>query len=285
MNALTDAKALSPSDLEDMEEILRRAHEVARELALEAAVEMRNGFTHGMSRWTKSDAADWATEVDIRIEDMVQNRLNAEFPTHGIIGEEHGSLRSASSMRWYVDPIDGTCNYANGIPWSSFSLCLTYEDIPLVAVLMQPFTNELFHARKGRGAFINDMALTLNPDPISLPGNIVTSELSNHRHWTGMDEAMQSLQEEHVTVRIMGSSALSIVQVAAGRAIGAMLGSSSPIDVSAAMLIAMEAGASIRNEHGDSNFGEGIGTIVTHPSIVDRLWEVTFGRYKGRRSP
>lgn len=280
-----EAQFLSGVPSAEMEETLQHAHEVARELAQMAAVEMRHGFANGMSRWSKSDAADWVTDVDIRIEERVRQRLSAEFPTHGIVGEEHGSTRLSSSLRWYVDPIDGTCNYANGIPWSSFSLCLTYEDIPLVGVVMQPFTQELFHARRARGAYLNDTHLVLHPESITLPGCVVTSELANHEHWTGMDSALQSLQQEHVTVRIMGSSALSIVQVAAGRAAGAMLGSSNLVDVSAALLIATEAGASVRNTHRDGEFGVGTGMIAAHSSIADRLWEVTFSAFKSTYVP
>ncbi|WP_067623407.1 inositol monophosphatase family protein [Alicyclobacillus acidiphilus] len=267
---------LSESELANLDETLGRAHGVAKELAEIAAIEMRKGFAEGTSRWSKSDAADWVTDVDIRVEELVRERLMEEFPTHGISGEEHGSIRRSSAMRWYIDPIDGTCNYANGIPWSSFSICLTYEGMPLVGALMQPFTNELFHARKGVGAFLNDKRLNLPPDHIILPGGVVTSELSNHLYWSGMAAAMQSLQDEFVTVRIMGSSALSIVQVAAGRAIGAMLGGSSFIDVSAAILIATEAGATVRSALGDDRFGAGIGMIAAHPSVADKLWDMTF---------
>lgn len=257
---------------------LAHAYEIARTLGSQAAIMMRKGFAEGTSRWSKRDEADWVTDVDLEIEKTVRSVLHTEFPNCAVVGEEFGESGEAGEWKWYIDPIDGTCNYANGIPWSSFSLCLTHCEIPMIGVLAQPFTNEVFHAWRGHGAFVDDKPLRLADGDVALPGGVVTMELANHAHWDGMDDAMRFLQDTRVTARIMGSSALSIVQVAAGRAVGAILGGSGFIDVSAAMLIAEEAGAKLRSQRSDGSFGSSIGMVAAHPSVLEALWNATFQR-------
>ncbi|MCY0869061.1 MAG: inositol monophosphatase [Firmicutes bacterium] len=257
---------------------LLKAHRVAMELADWALAIMRDRIDGTLHARNKSSASDWVTEADLQIEQGVRERLHDEFPEHGVTGEEAGISGSAKpAFMWFVDPIDGTCNYAHGIRWNSFSLALLRADQPLVGVLGNPYDGETFHAVAGHGAHVGRRQLQQDGGQVPRQGGIVLIELANHRYWPGLAECLRWLEDHEITARIMGSSALSVAHVAAGRAAGALLGGSHPIDIGAAMLIAREAGARAMDRYGESDrFPQG-GVAVAHPLFLDELWRSAFG--------
>ena len=228
-----------------------RICEVATELAGWAATRIAGG--PAINTRTKAHAADLVTDLDQEIELRIRGRLEEAFPDHAFAGEEFGETGPSDALfRWYCDPIDGTTNYANGLGWCSFSLCCWDDTGPLVGVVADPFRRELFCAVRERGALRFDSfdvgdetaGTVLRPrDAGTLAGTVVTTEWAAHLPWAGMPGVLSALADANCTTRVMGSSALSMVQVAAGRAAGCVLGQNSRIDVSAAALIAAEAGA------------------------------------------
>ncbi len=257
---------------------LQKALRVAMELAEWAMSVMRDRIDGTLHARNKSSASDWVTEADLQIEQGVRSRLHDEFPRHGVTGEEAGSSGHAHpDFTWFVDPIDGTCNYTHGIRWNSFSLALLHEDRPVVGVLGNPYDGETFHAIANHGAHIGHRRLQLDVRQVPAAGGIVLVELANHRYWPGLHACLRWLEEREITVRIMGSSALSVAHVAAGRAVGAVLGGSHPIDIGASVLIAREAGAQTKDRFGESGrFPQG-GVTVAHPLFLDELWRSAFG--------
>ncbi len=133
---------------------------------------------------TKKDPADLVTEVDVMVERYVREMVGARFPGYGFVGEELGGTPTPGVPCWYLDPVDGTTNFANRIPWNAFSLALVLDDTPLVGVVADPWRGDLFEAVHGRGAKLNGRVLTMSGtravgDPLS--GRVVCTELAQNR--------------------------------------------------------------------------------------------------------
>jgi myo-inositol-1(or 4)-monophosphatase len=223
---------------------------------------------------TKAHDADLVTETDRQIERHVRAVIEDRFPGHAVVGEEYGGDPDlAGGPTWYVDPVDGTTNYASGLPWCSFSIALADREGPAVGVVADPFRNEVFSAVRGGPATCNGVAVRCR-DASSLAGEIVVTEWASHRPWPGMDVMLERLSAEHCTTRIMGSSALSLASVAAGRAVAGVIGEFHPIDVLAAVFIAAQAGAVVRAEDGSATLFPAAGGIaVAAPGVASAMWK------------
>ncbi|HEX5145137.1 MAG TPA: inositol monophosphatase, partial [Mycobacterium sp.] len=179
---------------------------------------------------TKSGPADLLTETDLAVEEYVREQIRDRFPDHRIIGEELGATGPEGGPVWYLDPVDGTTNYAHGLPWASFSLAVADAQGPVAGVVADPYRRELFSACRGHGARCNGV-LVHCADIGSLAGAILLTEWAGHQPWEGMTEMLGALSEQNCTTRIMGSSALSLASMAAGRAAAAVLGRYNTHDV------------------------------------------------------
>ncbi|WP_330348850.1 inositol monophosphatase family protein [Streptomyces sp. NBC_00582] len=221
---------------------LDRALRVATELAAWASETIRGARTTAVRR--KASPADLVTDTDEAVERHVRAVLGEAFPGYGIVGEEYGTTEGAGSApTWVVDPVDGTSNFAHGIGWCSFSLGLAAPDgTPLLGVVADPWRGETFTAVRGGGAHVDGVPVRA-ADHTTLTGHLFLTEWAAHAHWPGMDALLTELSARHCTVRVMGSTALSLVQVAAGRATAAAIGEFHHVDGLPALLIAQEAGA------------------------------------------
>ena len=204
----------------------------------------------------KENPADIVTEIDLMIETHVREVIAANFPDHNFVGEELGGTFEADTPSWYLDPIDGTTNFANRMPWSSFSLALAFNRTPLVGVVIDPWRNSLFEAQAGKGAQLNGEPIQVevqNEGINPLASRIVSTELASYQPWPGMLELLDELAKNFCTMRIMGSGTLTLTGVAAGRGVGAVIGHYSPIDHLAAAIIVHEAGGAVWDESGEVN--------------------------------
>lgn len=226
----------------------------------------------------KQNPADIVTEIDVLIEAHVREVIEANFPGHNFVGEEMGGNFQSDTPSWYLDPIDGTTNFANRMPWTSMSLALAFNRTPLVAVVIDPWRNSLFEARAGKGAKLNgreirveDQSGIANP----LSSRIVATELAAYQPWPGMLQLLDSLAENFCTMRIMGSGTLTLVGVSVARGVGSVIGHYSPIDHLAAVLIVHEAGGAVLDEKGEVNlFPEEGGILCATQAAARPLYEI-----------
>ncbi|MDQ0757359.1 inositol monophosphatase family protein [Arthrobacter sp. B3I4] len=253
---------------------LDRAAAVARQLG-EWAIKFISSTDPGQIS-TKEDPADLVTEVDVGVERHVREIIGAQFSGHSFVGEELGGSSVPGVPCWYLDPVDGTANLANGIPWNAFSLSLALDGVPLVGVVADPWRNEIFEAVQDRGAKLNGAPLRIpfqavDGDPLS--GRIVSTELANHRTWPGMLEMLAALSERHCTLRVMGSGTMSVVGIAAGRGAGAVIHHFGPADHLAAALIVQEAGGTVLDAEGRRCcFPASGGVLAAAPHAADALY-------------
>jgi myo-inositol-1(or 4)-monophosphatase len=215
---------------------------------------------------TKTSKADWVTETDLAVERHVRDMVSARFPEDRIVGEEYGATdASGARATWYVDPVDGTTNYVHGLPFSSFSCAVLDDEGAAIGVVADPYRRELLSAVRGRGARRNDEEMRC-AETETLTGGIFLTELTMQSLWKGMTTLMAALAHTGCVTRILGSNALSLASVGAGRALATLIGEFGPVDCHAGTLIAQEAGAAVRFE-GDS-------VLCAAPGIVDELVEL-----------
>ena len=257
------------------------AEQLAIDLACDAARSIAT--VRATTVTTKAHPADLVTELDTGIESDVRKRLLGAFPDHRLVGEEFGAGgNEQAAFTWFCDPVDGTTNYANDLGWSAFSLCCIDSDGPLLGVVSHPVRKELVVSRRGGGAWRwtlgDDFRPTGEPEKLAatttatLAGTIFTTELRAHLPWPGMFPMIDELAARSCTARILGSSALTLLQVAAGRAAGALISTFSPIDNLGSILAGLEAGAVCLDSDGNATTGPATGgVLLAAPNVAEEL--------------
>jgi myo-inositol-1(or 4)-monophosphatase len=227
-------------------DLLRLAHEVARE----AATLVRNRTGQAGAVATKSSPTDVVTEADRAAEDLIRRRLLAERPRDGFVGEESDARESSTGVTWVVDPIDGTVNFLYGIPQFSVSIAATVDDQPVAGVVLNVVTGECFTAYRGGGAWCDGRRLRVN-DPVPLGQCLVVTGFSYEREIRVQQAAaVAQLLGSVRDVRRLGSAALDLCFLAAGRCDAYVEEGLNAWDMAAGGLVAVEAGARIGTRPG-----------------------------------
>lgn len=254
--------------------LLSRALEVAGRLANEATDVITATAGRGAQPGTKdSDSPfDWVTDTDRILERHTRRVLTAEFPGIPVVGQEFGADVGArdAPYRWVVDPVDGTVNYVAGVPWCAYSLALIDSFGPVVGVVADPYRAQIYAAARGRGTRANGKPVQL-VDRDCTAGSIVCTELARKGPWPGMGRFIERAAEARVGVRVLGSAALSIAQVALGHAIAAVLHSYHEWDVAGSVALAIEAGAIVLDRRGEGTALPVDGLLVAAPTAAEQV--------------
>src|ERR1043165_7210757 len=136
--------------------------EVLFEATHEAGKIIQQYFQGVFSVGNKDGINNLVTEVDTMSETRIIEVIKQYYPDHFIVSDEVGEISTASPYKWIIDPIDGTVNFAHGIPICCVSIALLHEGIPLMGAVYNPMMNELFFAEKGKGAFLNDKPISVS---------------------------------------------------------------------------------------------------------------------------
>lgn len=225
---------------------------VAADAALAAGALQRTYFRSALNI-TKKGRIDLVTEADVAVEREIQSRIHARFPDHAFLGEESGPSSGATgaSHRWIVDPIDGTTNFAHGLALFCVSIGLEIDGRMAVAAVYDPMAGELFTAERGGGAYLNGRRLQVTTESAIVNGLLVTGfpYAPGDRRAEQLDIFAEMLAEAQA-VRRLGSAALDLCLVAAGRFDGFWEQGLQPWDVAAGGLIVEEAGGRVSDYHG-----------------------------------
>jgi myo-inositol-1(or 4)-monophosphatase len=230
----------------------------AAEIAREAGARLREFFAAGVETEYKGDA-DLVTVADRTAEKLIRDRLGEVFPEHGIYGEEGTRERLESEFRWYVDPLDGTTNFAHGFPQFCVSMGLEHrpagtaedEDGQLVAgVIYDPMRDELFTARRGHGAQLNGKAMRVSRAAHLAEALLATGFPSRKRHSSPNIHFYHEFTLRSHGVRRAGSAALDLAYVAAGRLDSFWEFNLNPWDTAAGILLVTEAGGQVTDFSG-----------------------------------
>jgi myo-inositol-1(or 4)-monophosphatase len=235
-------------------------------------------------RVDKKGAIDLVTEIDLEVERGFRALIAARFPGHTVLGEElsdPGDRGGAAEYCWVFDPVDGTTNYAHGLPIFCSSLALEIAGVPSIAAIYDPNRRELFTAERGVGAWLNGGPLAVSSAATLIDSLLCTGFPYNVQQNPG---AMVGLFGRFLTVsravRRLGSAAIDLCYVAAGRLDGFWEHSLQPWDVAAGALIVQEAGGRVTNLHGGPYSSRAGDVIASNGLIHDAMAEViaAFGR-------
>jgi myo-inositol-1(or 4)-monophosphatase len=224
------------------------------QLARQAGLILRAGYGREHQVGYKG-AIDLVTEVDHQSEALILTEIQRFFHGHRILAEESGAVDGCDGHLWYVDPLDGTVNYAHGVPFFSVAIAYARDGQTQVGVVYDPIRDELFSAERGRGAWLNGCVLKTSP-VTSLNKSLLVTGFPYNAWVTPEDniENFSRFSKLSQGVRRLGSAALDLCYIAAGRLDGYWELTLSPWDVAAGGLIAEEAGAIVTNLKGGPDY-------------------------------
>ena len=252
--------------------------DAAIQAAKSAGEVIRNNFaTSVLPTVTYKDANNVVTETDTAAEQAIFSILKPEFPDHSFFSEEAGLAKINSPYLWVIDPLDGTSNFAQGLPFFCVSIALFQNNQPILGVIYDPIHDELFTAKADKGAQLNGTPITpsnthaLEKSVLALGRG--SSIESKHRHTSIYTSTTPKVR----SARIMGSAALGITYVACGRLDGMIINDCRFYDCAAANIIAREAGALVSDFAGNplTHETEGMNDIlIASPNIQQELIQI-----------
>jgi len=242
------------------------------------ASELKRFFNGSFKISNKEGINNLVTEADHAAEKAIFAVIQAEYPNHFILSEETGEIIQDSTYKWIIDPIDGTVNFANGIPICCVSIGLEHEGKMIMGAVYNPIMNEFYVAEKGLGA-------TLNNQPISVSSktSVVKSCLVTGFPYTYLDapngpiQVFEKLIRKGVPVRRLGSAAIDLCWVAAGRFDGFYEHNLQAWDSAAGFLMVEEAGGKVTDFKGNHYSPYQPHLIATNGKIHDELMGIVNG--------
>jgi myo-inositol-1(or 4)-monophosphatase len=223
----------------------------------------------------KKGAIDLVTEVDLAVERQFRAMVAERFPGHVVLAEEFGASGPATAKYcWVFDPLDGTTNYAHGLPVFASSLALEIDGVVSVGAIFDPTRRELFTATLGGGAFLNGVPMRVSPVATLVDAMLVTGfPYTIHQSRDELVSLFSTFLSKAQAVRRLGSAALDLCYVAAGRMEGFWEQQLKPWDVAAGALMLTEAGGTITSLDG-SPFDVREGQLLAsngriHPALLD----------------
>src|SRR4029078_11567544 len=216
------------------------------EIAREAGALLMGYFQQHVKVEYKGDA-DLVTIADRTSEILIRERIKARWPGHDILGEEQGLVDTGSDYRWFVDPLDGTTNFAHGFPVFCVSLGLQHRGQMVAAVVYDPTRDEMFAAERAKGATLNDRPIHVSQTKLLKESLVGTGFPSHKRHENPNIHFYHQINLCSHGVRRAGSAALDLCYVACGRMDGFWEFNLNPWDTAAGVLIVEEAGGLVTN--------------------------------------
>jgi myo-inositol-1(or 4)-monophosphatase len=248
---------------------------VAVEVARAAGDLLRRELTGPRRIEFKGSPTNLVTEMDARAEALIVDRLLGEFPDDAVLAEERGVQAGRSERRWIIDPVDGTTNYAHGLPLYCVSIALEVAGRVELGVAYDPSHDELFVAERGAGAFCNDARLSVSSAATlersllatGFPYDVRSNPDNNVKEYAGFSMRAQG-------VRRLGSAVLYLAWVAAGRFDGYWELRLGPWDVAAAGLMVEEAGGRLTSLAGGPIELERPTVVASNGRIHDEMLAV-----------
>ena len=233
-------------------------------------------FFHQHLKVEYKGEADLVTAADRAAEKLIRERITQKWPHHDVLGEEQGLNDQGSEYRWYVDPLDGTTNFAHGYPVFCVSLGLERRSSPdgaerIAGVIYDPTRDELFSVERGKGAYLNGTAIHVSKTRTLQESLIATGFPSQKRHKNPNIYFYHQLSLHSHGVRRAGSAALDLCNVAAGRFEGFWEFNLNPWDTAAGVLLVEEAGGKVTRFDGSPFELNSRETLATNGLIHDEM--------------
>ena len=228
---------------------------------------------------------DLVTVADRESEKLIVARIRERFPQHDILGEEGTRQESGAEFKWYVDPLDGTTNFAHGFPVFCVSMGLERKGERIAGVLYDPTRDELFAAEKGSGATLNGKPMHVSKVAKLNEALVATGFPSHKRHQNPNIHFYHQITLRTHGVRRAGSAALDLAAVARGRVDGFWAFNLNPWDTAAGVLLVEEAGGTVSDFSGGpfhiSSREVCASNGVLHPALLAEFRAIFEGRVEG----
>jgi len=250
-------------------------------IAREAGELLMGYFARHVKVEYKGDV-DLVTEADRASEALILDRLQARFPRHDVMGEEGARRETGSDYKWYVDPLDGTTNFAHGFPVFCISMGLEHKGELIAGVIHDPTRGEMFSAEKGSGAYLNQRRIHVSKTTKLAESLMGTGFPSHKRHQSPNIHFYHQITLRSHGVRRAGSAALDLASVASGRFDGFWEFHLNAWDLAAGVLLVEEAGGQVSGFFGqpfrlaDRDVVASNGLI--HADLVREFKEIFAGR-------
>jgi len=225
--------------------------EVLYKAALESGKIIKDYFEKKFEISSKDVISNLVTEVDKKSESKIIEIIKENYPDHSILSEEIGAMESESEVKWIIDPIDGTINYAHSIPLCCVSIGVEVNNGIVLGVVYNPISGEFFFAEKGKGAYLNDKKIAVSKEDNLKKSLIVTGfpyNTSGNPHKPV--QVFAEFVNGDIPVRRLGSAALDLCWTACGRFDGFWEYNLNPWDVAAGYLIMTESGGQVTDFEG-----------------------------------
>jgi myo-inositol-1(or 4)-monophosphatase len=257
--------------------------EVGQEIAREAGA-LLAGYYKRRIGYRLKGAYDLVTEADVASEKLVMERLSAHFPGHAVVAEESGEHQRGAEYCWYVDPLDGTTNFAHGFPAFCVSMGLERAGEPIAGIIYDPLRDEMFTAGRGTGAWLNGARLEVSKSARLADCLVATGFPNRNRHQSINVHFYHQLAMATHGVRRAGSAALDLAYVAAGRLDAFWEFGLNSWDMAAGVLMVTEAGGQRSDMHGEPHSLTSPTMLVdnglVHKEMLELFAEIFAGRHR-----
>jgi len=243
----------------------------------QAGAVLMAGFGN-VRHFRKKGVIDLVTEFDKRSEEIIISSIQQKFPEHAILAEESGRNRVISEYQWVIDPLDGTTNFAHGIPIFAVSIGLLKNNSPVLGVVFDPFRDEMFSVELGEGATLNNQPIHVSSQP-DLGHAVVSTGFPYDLRTNPRNNLAQFVQFQLRTqaVRHLGCASLDCSWTAMGRLDGYWEFGIKPWDIGAGALVVSEAGGRVTSVDGEADFLSNESILVSngllHPQMLRILRE------------
>jgi myo-inositol-1(or 4)-monophosphatase len=223
----------------------------------------------------KGEDKGFVTQADLASEQYLIEQLAPIIPGAAFIAEESGEqCGAASDYCWVIDPLDGTTNFAHGIPYFCISIALTYKQEPVFGMIFQPITHELFYATKGQGAMGSEGKVQVTAQPISQAIIALGLPYAKDDQYASLLAASAAVARECYAIRHFGAVALDAAYVACGKLGGMFFERLEWWDIAAGVVLIQEAGGTITNFEGKKLNRAYESCVAGAPKIHQRLQEL-----------
>lgn len=255
--------------------------ETAVEIAREAGALLANFFERRIGFELKGEF-DLVTEADRASERLIIERLRSHFPSHSILAEEGGGFETSSEYCWYVDPLDGTTNFAHGFPCWNVTLAIERAGEMIAGVVFDPLRQEMFSAELGSGAYLNHRRIRVSPVSRLEDSLVATGFPSRKRHLNVNVHFYHQLAMVTHGVRRCGSAAIDLAYVACGRLDAFWEFGLNPWDMAAGRLLVAEAGGRYSGMHSEPQQLRGPDLLVDNGHIHDQILQLFAEIFEGK---
>ena len=254
--------------------------ETAVDIAREAGGLLATYFERRVAFELKGDF-DLVTAADRASERLVVERLRSHFPSHSIVAEEGGGHQGASGYCWYVDPLDGTTNFAHGFPIYNVTMGLALDGEMLVGVVFDPTRQEMFSAERGAGSYLNNRRMRVSAAKRLADSLVATGFPARRRHLNVNIHFYHQMAMATHGVRRAGSAAIDLAYVASGRLDAFWEFGLSPWDMAAGTLLVTEAGGRCSDMNGAPHSLTGPHLLTDNGAIHQETLELFAEIFRG----